>query len=83
VLCRSEGNLKSPGHCGRAGSSPAPDTALVLKYSYMLFEARRIDSDFALFRIEDGALGCAARKPISPRIQRKGRTVVLSRQPPN
>jgi len=26
VLCRSEGNLKSPGHCGRAGSSPAPGT---------------------------------------------------------
>ena len=55
MLCRSEGNLKSPGHCGRAGSSPAPDTALVLKYSYMLFEARRIDSDFALFLIGNGA----------------------------
>ena len=26
MLCRSEGNLKSHGHCGRAGSSPAPGT---------------------------------------------------------
>jgi len=28
-LSRNEENLKSPGHCGRAGSSPAPGTKRV------------------------------------------------------
>ena len=41
------GDLKSPGHCGRAGSSPAPGTTRISikTYSYMFFEARGIDSE--------------------------------------
>ena len=36
------GDLKSPGHCGRAGSSPAPGTTRIIikTYSYMFFDAR-------------------------------------------
>ena len=42
------GDLKSPGHCGRAGSSPAPGTTRISikTYSYMFYEARGIDSGF-------------------------------------
>ena len=36
------GDLKSPGHCGRAGSNPAPGTTpiSIKTYSYMFSEAR-------------------------------------------
>ena len=41
------GDLKSPGHRGRAGSSPAPGTTLISikTYIYMFYEARGIDSE--------------------------------------
>ena len=42
------GDLKSPGHCGRAGSSPAPGTTqlFIKTYSYMFYEARGIGPEF-------------------------------------
>ena len=45
------GDLKSPGHCGRAGSSPAPGTTRILikTYSYISYDARSIDSGLLLF----------------------------------
>ena len=47
------GDLKSPDHCDRAGSSPAPGTTIIFikTYSYMFYEARGIDSGLPLLYV--------------------------------
>ena len=47
------GDLKSPDHCDRAGSSPAPGTIRISikTYTYMFYEARGIGSEFALLLV--------------------------------